>query len=425
MWRSSLLPALLSGRTWWLGGGKRQEACGQSSLLARLLHLAPRLRVCVPHPRALPSWDHDLAAASSKLMTSPPDSHASSTPLSRAQARILLDQLEPCPAANKAQIQFLMYQQTFLELLEAGNIREALITLRGLITPLGIRRDRVHELSGLVMVGDPKLLRSTANWAGSSAAARRALLLEIERFVSPSIMVPHRRLQTLVSQALRLQRRDCLYHNTADATVSLLVDHRCTREVVPRHTEVILKLHDDEVWFVSYSHDGQRLATASKDTRVIIWSQGTGNEGYKVLAGHTDAVCYVAWSPDDARLLSCGSDTDHSIRMWDTATGVCQQVFSSHQDGVTTVAWHPNGRQFVSGSSDQSLLVWQIDGTISHRWGNVRTSELAINSAGTKVVVACLDRKVGRLAPQRLGTSKGAELAPGAGSRRPPTPVSF
>ena len=60
--------------------------------------------------------------------------------LARPQAQMLLDQLEACTSTDRAQIQFLLYQQKYLELLEAGAIRDALLTLRGQLTPLGIQR---------------------------------------------------------------------------------------------------------------------------------------------------------------------------------------------------------------------------------------------------------------------------------------------
>lgn len=52
-------------------------------------------------------------------------------------------------------------------------------------------------------------------------------------YLPPSVMLPHRRLQTLLKQAVELQRERCLYHNTKVDTgldsVSLLLDHACSR----------------------------------------------------------------------------------------------------------------------------------------------------------------------------------------------------
>lgn len=52
-------------------------------------------------------------------------------------------------------------------------------------------------------------------------------------YLPPSVMLPPRRLQTLLKQAVELQRERCLYHNTKlDSgldSVSLLLDHACSR----------------------------------------------------------------------------------------------------------------------------------------------------------------------------------------------------
>ncbi len=52
-------------------------------------------------------------------------------------------------------------------------------------------------------------------------------------YLPPSVMLPPRRLQTLLRQAVELQRDRCLYHNTKlDSgldNVSLLLDHVCSR----------------------------------------------------------------------------------------------------------------------------------------------------------------------------------------------------
>lgn len=52
-------------------------------------------------------------------------------------------------------------------------------------------------------------------------------------YLPPSVMLPPRRLQNLLRQAVELQRDRCLYHNTKlDSnldSVSLLIDHVCSR----------------------------------------------------------------------------------------------------------------------------------------------------------------------------------------------------
>jgi len=47
-------------------------------------------------------------------------------------------------------------------------------------------------------------------------------------YISPSVMVPEHRLETLLDQALMLQRIQCLYHNSDDH-ITLYSDHNCDR----------------------------------------------------------------------------------------------------------------------------------------------------------------------------------------------------
>lgn len=90
------------------------------------------------------------------------------------------------------------------------------------------------------------------------------LLDQLQPYVSTQVMMPPGRLTALLRQAMVLQRRDCLYHNVVKDTLTLLRDHHCTRDNIPRHTCRILVGHTDEVWRVAFSHSGHMLATGSK-----------------------------------------------------------------------------------------------------------------------------------------------------------------
>lgn len=78
----------------------------------------------------------------------------------------------------------------------------------------------------------PSLLRQPATPACSFSIA---FCLISTAYLPPSVMLPPRRLQTLLRQAMELQRDRCLYHNTkldnSLESVSLLVDHVCSRYI--------------------------------------------------------------------------------------------------------------------------------------------------------------------------------------------------
>lgn len=89
-------------------------------------------------------------------------------------------------------------------------------------------------------------------------------------FISPSVMIPEHRLASLLDQVKAKQISNCLYHNTSNSP-SLYSDHMCDREQFPLCTLDLLSDHADEVYCVKFSHDGRRMASASKDKNVIIW----------------------------------------------------------------------------------------------------------------------------------------------------------
>ena len=55
----------------------------------------------------------------------------------------------------------------------------------------------------------------------------------IQEVVSPNMMIPEGRLQSLVEQALDRQLERCLFHNVRKPMVSLLSDYQCGREQIP------------------------------------------------------------------------------------------------------------------------------------------------------------------------------------------------
>ena len=320
---------------------------------------------------------------------------------------------------NAISVRFLVYEQNYLEALYAGDFPGALETLRRHLGPLGCRPERVQELSSWAMTcGSPEAVRIKAGWAVGEDCilkARHALLLSLQSHVAPGVLVPEGRLINLVEQALEGQVQRCAFHNTKQVSFSLFEDHVCTRQQIPTRTVAVLRGHSDEVWHVQFSHDGTRLASASKDNSVIIWdvSQLLNCDGSGVvwvgdkisvdgisltpprlhtLIGHTNHLSFVAWSPDDSMLLSCSNDK--TVRLWRISDGACLQILCQHEDSVTSCAWFPDNRRFVSGGLDKCVYQWDIDGKHVKLQAESRINDLVISSDGSFMVSVCSDKKI-------------------------------
>lgn len=76
---------------------------------------------------------------------------------------------------------------------------------------------------------------------------------------------------------------------------------------------IILKGHQDWVWDVGFSRDGQYVASGGKDDNAILWD--TEGNLISTLRGHTNWVRAVSFSPDGKKLASASADK--TVILWD------------------------------------------------------------------------------------------------------------
>ncbi len=115
--------------------------------------------------------------------------------------------------------------------------------------------------------------------------------------------------------------------------------------------------HEQSVYIVAFSPDGQRIVSGSRDKTLRLWDAATGQPVGPPLRGHEDWVSSVAFSPDGRRIV-LGS-FDKTLRLWDAATGQpVGEPVRGHEDAVSSVAFSPDGRRIVSGSRDKTLRLW-------------------------------------------------------------------
>jgi len=121
-------------------------------------------------------------------------------------------------------------------------------------------------------------------------------------------------------------------------------------------SRVLLVLHHDaQIWSVTYSPDGRRIATASQDKTAKIWDAETGLL-LLTLTGHTDSVNGIVYSPDGKRIAT--TSDDHTAKVWDASTGEELLTLSGHTDWVFRVAFSPDGKRLVTTSWDKTVKVW-------------------------------------------------------------------
>jgi cytochrome c len=156
----------------------------------------------------------------------------------------------------------------------------------------------------------------------------------------------------------------------------------------------VLRFHAGAVNAVAFLKDG-RMATAGADARIAIWTAGR-QQPDRVFDGHGAPIVSLAVSPDGARLAS--ASWDHTVRIWSLGDGA-QQVLEGHAQNVNGVAFTPDGQSLVSVGYDRELRLWPLAGGTP----NVSTLASPLNAVAVapdgEIVTGGADGKLRFLTP--------------------------
>jgi WD40 repeat protein len=117
-----------------------------------------------------------------------------------------------------------------------------------------------------------------------------------------------------------------------------------------------LQGHTNWVLDVSFSSDSQILASASYDNTVKLWSRK--GDLIRTLRGHTDSVARIRFSPTGKILAT--TSWDNRIQFW-RLDDTLIKTLEEHQDRVTSLSWSDNGQALASASRDQRVILWNLD----------------------------------------------------------------
>ncbi|VXD23202.1 AAA-like domain-containing protein [Planktothrix paucivesiculata] len=113
--------------------------------------------------------------------------------------------------------------------------------------------------------------------------------------------------------------------------------------------------HNSSVWGVAFSPQNNFVVTSSRDDTLKFWQL----DGILInsISGEGKGFNRLAISPDGQTIATAGVDTN--VKLW-SATGDLLATLPGHQRMVFSVAFTADGNSLVSGSDDRTLIIWDL-----------------------------------------------------------------
>ncbi len=146
----------------------------------------------------------------------------------------------------------------------------------------------------------------------------------------------------------------------------------------------MLDSHVDAVLSASFSDDGLRVATASRDRTAKIWNVLNGEELRQFREGHEFTTAAAIFFPDGKRMLTTAVDS--TTRVWDVATGGELVDLRLRGTGIHGAAAISHGGQWILTGSErpQAGAMWEAklwnanDGSLVHALKGHKTEVAAV-----------------------------------------------
>ncbi|KAI8108418.1 hypothetical protein M9434_006444 [Picochlorum sp. BPE23] len=302
-----------------------------------------------------------------------------------------------------------LHEQIVLEMVELREVETARALLRQSEALMALRSEDPERYLALEKVCNRTLIDPKLLYQGSSRHKRRDAIVKL--FQTEVRSVPPSRLMVLLGQAMKWQRQEGLIpSNTSfdifSGKVPTSVDDE---DVFPSQQDITIKFgaksypecalflpdgtgfvtgsadgfievwdvwtgslksdlsyqasekfmtHESSVLSVAISHDGQLLASGSKDGEIKVWKLQNGQCLRKFEAAHMEGVTSLMFSNEKNKILS--SSFDGTIRIHGIKSGKLLKEFRGHESFVHSAVFSPDEQSILSTSADSSVCLWNV-----------------------------------------------------------------
>jgi WD40 repeat protein len=132
--------------------------------------------------------------------------------------------------------------------------------------------------------------------------------------------------------------------------------------------------HSEPVKGLSFSPDGQTLASGGEDSQIFLWDIQTRQR--TILAGVLNSVYALAYSPDGRSLAAA---TGTALTIWDmSAIQENPVLLRGHSSDIYALAWSPDNQQIASGDGGRWIFIWDVE--LKQRINSYRDHKDLINA---------------------------------------------
>ncbi len=155
------------------------------------------------------------------------------------------------------------------------------------------------------------------------------------------------------------------------------------KSVVARTEDIVLDL--------AFRPGTSELAIALSDSTIRIVNLDTLKE-VRTIASHADWVTAVSWSDDGTRLAS--ASRDKSAKVYDGATGELLSSYLGHNAAVRGVSILADNLHVASVGSDSKLHRWEVEGAKKVAEIGIGSDAYRLIRSDTDLYVPCADKRL-------------------------------